>query len=107
MSNSFNAFERTELISPMLFSRLTWWLPLLLDDQHCARALPLLKSTIAALATDPRRAMATRGAILEMARHFSPLDTLKVGLCKMTSSENCVLRVERAILSLCILFLIH
>ncbi|GAQ84651.1 Ubiquitin-conjugating enzyme [Klebsormidium nitens] len=58
--------------------RLNWWLPLLLDEQHCARALPLLKGTIAALATDPRRSKVTHVAILDMARHFSPLDTLKV-----------------------------
>ncbi|GAQ84652.1 hypothetical protein KFL_001990055 [Klebsormidium nitens] len=57
---------------------LTWWLPLILDAQHCARALPLLKGIIKALATDPWRAVLTRGDILDMAQTFSPLDTLKV-----------------------------
>ncbi|GAQ84649.1 protein with Ubiquitin-conjugating enzyme domain [Klebsormidium nitens] len=56
--------------------RLEWWLPLILDDQHCARALPLLKGTIAALAANPRRPSLPRADIL---RHsFSSLDTLKV-----------------------------
>lgn len=57
-------------------SRLEWWLPLLLDDQHAARALPLLKGTIAVLAANPRRPSLTRDEILRLS--FSPLDTLKV-----------------------------
>lgn len=73
------------------FPRLEWWLPLLLDDQHAARALPLLKGTIAALAANPRRPSPTRDQILRL--NFSPLDTLKVskGLIltdKCVSSER-------------------
>eukprot|EP00243_Klebsormidium_subtile_P008185 TRINITY_DN3804_c0_g2_i1.p1 TRINITY_DN3804_c0_g2~~TRINITY_DN3804_c0_g2_i1.p1 ORF type:complete len:778 (-),score=152.34 TRINITY_DN3804_c0_g2_i1:258-2591(-) len=56
--------------------KLKWWLPLILDDQHCARALPLLKGTIAALAANPRRPSLPRAEILR--QNFSPLDILKV-----------------------------
>jgi hypothetical protein len=93
----------SEILESLLLSygSFTWWLPLLLDEGHARRAMPLLKCILSALAANPLGTPPrTKEELMTVA--FRPEDVFQV--IKLTRLRHSALETHHQMLVRCILY---